>query len=291
MLKSITMRASVALVATAGIAAAVWAIRKRLREQQQQQTSAPEKPTPPRLVVIFSGKRKSGKVRARSRGRGSARLAPTRAPRSKRSAGVRRPSPRQRVGIADARIPANAPHTARLFPRPQDYVTDRLVASLGAHATIGRLSGPLKGAYAKEHGLDFAQLLSDGPYKEKYRADMIVWGERRRHADPGFFARLVVAESRAPVLIISDARRASDMAFFTAQYPYLTVRVRCTDATRARRSWVQTEGVDDVESECGLDGYAHDLSVDNDGDAAALQAVLEQLEATVRRKAALPPRA
>lgn len=173
----------------------------------------------------------------------------------------------------------------------QDYVTDRLVAALQGHATIGRLSGPLKGAYAKEHGLDFAQLLSDGPYKEKYRADMIVWGERRRNEDPGFFARLVLAESSAPVLIISDARRLTDMAFFTAQFPTLTVRVRCSDATRAKRGWVHTKGVDDVESECGLDGYTHTLVIDNDGDAAALTAALCQLEDHIRQRAALPPRA
>jgi phosphomevalonate kinase len=167
-------------------------------------------------------------------------------------------------------------------------VTDRLCASLGEHATIGRLSGPLKGAYAKEHGLDFAQLLSDGPYKEKYRADMILWGEKRRHEDPGFFAKLVLAESSAPVLIISDARRLSDMAFFTSQFPCLTVRVRASDATRAKRGWKYTKGVDDVESECGLDGYTHSLVLDNDGDASALEAALRQLEATVRHKAALP---
>lgn len=29
-------------------------------------------------------------------------------------------------------------------------------------------------------------------YKEQYRADMIVWGERKRNEDPGFFADIVV---------------------------------------------------------------------------------------------------
>lgn len=170
-------------------------------------------------------------------------------------------------------------------------MTDRLCASLGGLASIGRLSGPLKGAYANEHGLDFAQLLSDGPYKEKYRADMIVWGERRRNEDPGFFARLVLAKCTTPVLIISDARRLTDMAFFTAQYPCLTVRVRCADQTRAKRGWVHTAGVDDVESECGLDAYTHMLAIDNDGDAPALASSLLQLEDAVRQRAALPPRA
>ena len=39
-----------------------------------------------------------------------------------------------------------------------------------------------------------AKLLSAGPYKERYRKDMIVWGEARRQADPGFFAREVAGE-------------------------------------------------------------------------------------------------
>ena len=62
--------------------------------------------------------------------------------------------------------------------------------------------------------LPLKELLSDGPYKEKYRADMIVWGERKRNEDPGYFARLVVDKCTAPVLIISDARRPTDLAFF-----------------------------------------------------------------------------
>jgi hypothetical protein len=93
----------------------------------------------PRVVVIFSGKRKSGK----------------------------------------------------------DYVCERLQAQLGEVAAIGRLSGPLKQAFAEEHDLDFSELLTDGPYKEKYRGQMIKWGEERRDADPGFFARIVVAEHQA----------------------------------------------------------------------------------------------
>ena len=48
-------------VAAAAAAAAVWAIRRRLREAKR----ATPVLIPPRLVVIFSGKRKSGKVRQR----------------------------------------------------------------------------------------------------------------------------------------------------------------------------------------------------------------------------------
>ena len=38
----------------------------------------------------------------------------------------------------------------------------------------------------QEHELDLAELLSASAYKEKYRSDMILWGEQRRNADPGY---------------------------------------------------------------------------------------------------------
>ena len=77
----------------------------------------------------------------------------------------------------------------------KDFVCERLLALLGAAtAEIGRLSAPLKQAYALEHGLDYEELLTDGPYKEKYRKDMIAWGERRREKEPGFFAQLVMRD-------------------------------------------------------------------------------------------------
>ena len=160
----------------------------------------------------------------------------------------------------------------------KDYVTDSMLARLGAgRAEIGRLSAPLKRVYAEERGLDYARLLSAGPYKERYRKDMIVWGEARRQADPGFFAREVVAGSAAPVLIVSDARRPTDLAFFhelcgaqggdgTQRPALLTVRVEASEATRAARGWVFTAGVDDVSSECGLDGRSDwGLVVPNEG--------------------------
>ena len=60
-------------------------------------------------------------------------------------------------------------------------------------AEIGRLSGPLKKAYAEEHDLDYAELLTASSYKEQHRARMITWGEERRNADAGFFARKVLS--------------------------------------------------------------------------------------------------
>ena len=53
----------------------------------------------------------------------------------------------------------------------------------------------------QEHGLDLQQLLGPGPYKEQYRANMIGWGETRRHDDPGFFCRLATREACQPVWV------------------------------------------------------------------------------------------
>ncbi|KAJ8598184.1 hypothetical protein CTAYLR_007381 [Chrysophaeum taylorii] len=175
----------------------------------------------------------------------------------------------------------------------KDFCSDALLARF-AHglAEIGRLSGPLKHAYASEHGLDYGELLAATDYKERYRRDMISWGEERRTADPGYFASLVLAAARAPILIVSDARRATDVAFFKERVPtVISVRVvACTpsamllllllrsryaaslrsDETRGARGWHFVEGIDDAESECGLDGYqGWDFVVVNEPDRKA----------------------
>lgn len=38
----------------------------------------------------------------------------------------------------------------------------------------------------QDHGLDLEKLLSAAAYKEEYRQKMIVWGEQKRNADPGY---------------------------------------------------------------------------------------------------------
>ena len=175
----------------------------------------------------------------------------------------------------------------------KDYVTDRLLEAFsvssmsprsdcGSIAEIGRLSAPLKRAYAEEHGLDYQELLSDGPYKEKYRAAMVKWGEEKRKADPGFFARLVVGAAKAQILIISDARRATDLQFFhqpatfgngeandKCPWRLLTVRVECSVEERNQRGFRYDPAVDAAESECGLDAIGNwDAYLRNEGVAA-----------------------
>lgn len=163
----------------------------------------------------------------------------------------------------------------------KDYVTELIQKRLGSDVCcILRLSGPLKEQYAQEHGLDLDQLMGPGPYKEQYRADMIRWGESRRCQDPGFFCRLASRGARRPVWVVSDARRLSDLQWFQAEFPQQTqsVRVQSSEKTRSQRGWSFTAGVDDAESECGLDnGVEFDWTVINEADAPSLDKQLRPI--------------
>lgn len=174
-------------------------------------------PTEPRLVLVFSGKRKSGK----------------------------------------------------------DHITSLLQERLGPRVScIIRLSGPLKKQFALDHSLDLDLLLGPGPYKELYRSQMIQWGEDQRRTDPGFFCRLATREANQPVWLVSDARRISDLTWFRTQYrtQTRTVRVQTSNQTRTERGWSFTAGVDDAESECGLDTVSDwDWIISNEGDAQELE--------------------
>ncbi|XP_020795451.1 phosphomevalonate kinase [Boleophthalmus pectinirostris] len=157
----------------------------------------------------------------------------------------------------------------------KDHVTDLLQTRLGPQVScIVRLSGPLKQQFAQDHGLDLDLLLGPGPYKERFRSQMIHWGEDQRRNDPGFFCRLATRNATQPVWMVSDARRISDLTWFRTQYPTQTrsVRVQCSDQTRISRGWSFTVGVDDAESECGLDsGVDWDWIISNDGDPQDLE--------------------
>ena len=160
----------------------------------------------------------------------------------------------------------------------KDYVVAKLAEMLEEmNCEVLRLSGPLKKQYAIEHNLDFEKLLDSSSYKEQFRSDMISWGEAKRQADPGFFCNLATKEATKAVWIISDARRKTDLAYFCTKYKTIHVRVTASEKTRALRGWSFVAGVDDAESECGLDNESFDIIVDNDGDAQILQKTLEKL--------------
>lgn len=164
----------------------------------------------------------------------------------------------------------------------KDHVTELLQTRLGPRVSyIVRLSGPLKQQFAQENGLDLDLLLGPGPYKEQFRSEMIQWGEDQRKADPGFFCRLATTAATQPVWLVSDARRISDLIWFRTQYPTQTrtIRVQTSDQTRTERGWIYTPGVDDVESECGLDSVLDwDWIISNEGDSQNLE---EQLRPVI----------
>ncbi|EGD78513.1 phosphomevalonate kinase [Salpingoeca rosetta] len=163
----------------------------------------------------------------------------------------------------------------------KDYLSSFLHERLGTFSSVVRLSGPLKEQFAKDHGLDYEELLSDSGYKEKYRKDMIAWGEKMRNADPGFFCRLATATATAPIWIVTDARRPSDIEYFKARYPVVTVRISSTDATRKQRGWVFTPDVDDAESECALDNYGFDQTIENNSTGGLTPALDRALQRVI----------
>ncbi|XP_015915853.1 phosphomevalonate kinase isoform X2 [Parasteatoda tepidariorum] len=150
------------------------------------------------------------------------------------------------------------------------------------NCAIIRLSGPLKERYALENNLDYQKLLDASEYKEIFRQKMIKWGEDYRIKDPGYFCRHAIIQSGAnskKIWIVSDARRKSDIKFFLNNFATVTytIRIAASDFVRQQRGWKFSEGVDDCESECGLDDYnSWDFFLSND-DETQLRKGLENI--------------
>ncbi|XP_011872029.1 PREDICTED: phosphomevalonate kinase [Vollenhovia emeryi] len=165
----------------------------------------------------------------------------------------------------------------------KDYITDILYDRIGPQrSAIVRLSGPIKTHWAKSLGLDIDQLLGHGEYKEKYRQEMVKWGEDVRRKDYGYFCRAAVDMYDAPdkpVWIVSDVRRKTDIKWFTENFgdACRTVHIVCSEQVRRKRGWVYTPGIDDSETECDLDDVDNwDVVLENNGDGDA-EALLRQL--------------
>lgn len=165
----------------------------------------------------------------------------------------------------------------------KDFFADKLQQKLGVNVcSIMRLSAPLKEEYAKEHQLNYSQLLDSSSYKEKYRCDMIKWGEKKRQNNPSYFCELVCSGpgKECAIWIISDARRKTDISYFKKVYgqKVVTVRINASEETRKSRGYEFTKGVDDVASECDLDfGVNFDVLIENNGDADSLERNLNVL--------------
>ena len=155
----------------------------------------------------------------------------------------------------------------------KDFLTESLLKETNrsdTKAVIIRLSGPLKKCYAENHGLDYSRLLDSSDYKEKYRKDMITWSEKIRNEDPSFFCLKAIDLFKGfdfPIWIISDCRRKTDFEFFGREYPNVTKRIRvwASEEVRLSRGFFFQPGVDDAESECGLDDENCDFILENNG--------------------------
>lgn len=167
---------------------------------------------------------------------------------------------------------------------------------------IVRISEPIKSHWARLKGLNLQQLLGDGPYKERYRREMIEWSDQIRQQTPAFFCQeaysrgipavsptswlfindfpIFFAASK-PIVIVSDIRRRTDIDYFRQlgsdvepRIRIVTVRIRVDDSVRVRRGWTFQQGIDDVASECDLDGVENwDIVVNNEGLATSSDAM------------------
>lgn len=148
-------------------------------------------------------------------------------------------------------------------------------------AQIIRISEPIKSEWAKKLNLSLTELLSDGPYKEKYRKQMITWSETVRNEDPGIFCREAMKAANSSIIIVSDIRRRSDIRWFKENYGdrIRTIRIFADDSVRVQRGWVFTYGVDDNASELDLDGFTPwDYSIENSDDAQVEQRLEELVD-------------
>ncbi|PAV86275.1 hypothetical protein WR25_10678 [Diploscapter pachys] len=156
----------------------------------------------------------------------------------------------------------------------KDFVAKRLAEKLRQVATVhlAGVSHSLKQEYAQIHDLNYDELLTDGPEKEQHRRDMIEWGEQKRKQDAGYFCRKAVsADPNCDICIITDCRRTTDMEFFKNYCKTLAVRIDADLEVRKSRGYIFFYGIDDAESECGLDDYKHDFVLQNNGDDAFLE--------------------
>ncbi|XP_046749071.1 phosphomevalonate kinase [Diprion similis] len=152
----------------------------------------------------------------------------------------------------------------------KDYITDKLQQRLNDSQCVTiKISGPIKTHWAESLNLDLKELLGDGEYKEKYRQQMIAWGEDMRKKDTGYFCRAAIDMYNAhniPIWIVSDIRRKTDIQWFVENFGNAckTVRIIANDGVRTKRGWIFTPGIDDAESECDLDDINNwDLEVFN----------------------------
>lgn len=155
----------------------------------------------------------------------------------------------------------------------KDFVGNLLQQKIGSRLIAFRIAEPIKSHFAKNHNLNLEQLMSSSDYKEKYRQEMVKWSEEVRKSDSDYFLKITIQESQAnkyPIWMLTDARRLTDVQYFKNNVKFqnskiISLRITASDQTRKRRGWEFTDGIDNAETECGLDQYNQwDFVVNND---------------------------
>jgi len=152
----------------------------------------------------------------------------------------------------------------------KDYIAN-FMREKNPDIEIYRLSEPLKSEYAKAHNLDLQQLLSSSEYKEKYRKEMVEFGQAQRKQNPAYFCEKIAFKNSDQIAmnVIADVRRKTDIAYFKNKYSdpknhkVVTVRLDANLETREKRGFVFDAEVDEQETECDLDDFDFDFLVEN----------------------------
>lgn len=165
------------------------------------------------------------------------------------------------------------------------------------HLAILRIAGPIKREFAKNNKLDFTRLLDSSDYKENFRMAMVDWSERYREKEGwNCFLKLAIKEQRArdkAIWILNDARRPCDLEYFEndpafQQTKVIKLRIEATEEARMSRGWKFTQGIDDRQTECGLDEYdewSHVINNDYNDQREqiieALKPIFEEIDRTL----------
>lgn len=153
------------------------------------------------------------------------------------------------------------------------HLAQRLSSSVPEPIQVVNLSSALKRAYWQMVGEEVnMDLPEDRALKERHRARMIAFGQAERDKDPYVWCRRVWGTlAAAPTrILVTDARRSTDVTFFQKCTNCTLVRVRADDDERCARGWVYDPRVDDDESETGLDDATYDRVMTSGDDVDTL---------------------
>lgn len=105
-----------------------------------------------------------------------------------------------------------------------------------------------------------------------------------RANDYGYWAKLTTKEPVSRFWVIPDCRRKTDFQYFmelaeqNAALPPIRLRVSADTQIRETRGFKFCAGIDDAESECGLDDYPDwEVKLQNNGDFEKLSEELDKL--------------